>query len=66
MEVRGGLNGAGDVAAYDFSVRYPSNGAPLLASLLTGVIPPVPMVLRDGRPHRDPALRLRHHPGDGA
>ena len=48
MEVRGGLTAQGDVAAYDFSVRYPSNGAPLLASLLTGVIPPVPMVFEMG------------------
>ena len=48
MEVRGGLTAQGDVAAYDFSVRYPSNGAPLLASLLTGAIPPVPMVFEMG------------------
>ena len=48
MEVRGGLTAQGDVAAYDFSVRYPSNGAPLLASLLTGVVPPVPMVFEMG------------------
>jgi nicotinate dehydrogenase subunit B len=48
MEVRGGLTAQGDVAAYDFSVRYPSNGAPLLAALLTGVIPPVPAVFQMG------------------
>ena len=48
MEVGGGLTAEGDVAAYDFSVRYPSNGAPLLASLLTGVVPPVPMVFEMG------------------
>jgi nicotinate dehydrogenase subunit B len=48
MDVRGGLTAQGDVAAYDFSVRYPSNGAPLLASLLTGVVPPVPMVFEMG------------------
>ena len=48
MEIRGGLTAEGDVAAYDFSVRYPSNGAPLLASLLTGVVPPVPMVFEMG------------------
>jgi nicotinate dehydrogenase subunit B len=48
MDVRGGLTAAGDVAAYDVSIRYPSNGAPLLASLLTGVIPPVPMVFEMG------------------
>ena len=48
MEVRGGLTAQGDVAAYDFSVRYPSNGAPLLASLLTGAVAPVPMVFEMG------------------
>jgi nicotinate dehydrogenase subunit B len=48
MEISGGLTAAGDVAAYDFSVRYPSNGAPLLASLLTGVVLPVPMVFEMG------------------
>ncbi|MBW4023060.1 MAG: molybdopterin-dependent oxidoreductase [Proteobacteria bacterium] len=48
MEVRGGLSRHGDVASYDFAVRYPSNGAPLLASLLTGVIPPVPAVFEMG------------------
>ncbi|HTI01433.1 MAG TPA: c-type cytochrome, partial [Acidisoma sp.] len=41
-------DGSGNVAAYDFSVRYPSNGAPLLASLLTGAVPPVPMVFTMG------------------
>ena len=48
MEIGGGLTADGDVAAYDFSVRYPSNGAPLLASLLTGIIPPVPAVFEMG------------------
>jgi nicotinate dehydrogenase subunit B len=48
MEVRGGLTAEGDVAAYDFSVRYPSNGAPLLALLLTGAVPPVAAVFEMG------------------
>ncbi|MCB8878761.1 molybdopterin-dependent oxidoreductase [Acidisoma cellulosilytica] len=66
MEVRGGLDAAGDVASYDFSVRYPSNGAPLLASLLTGVIPPVPMVFTMGDrtaipPYSYGALRATAH-----
>jgi nicotinate dehydrogenase subunit B len=66
MEIRGGLTAAGDVAAYDFSVRYPSNGAPLLASLLTGVIPPVPMVFEMGDrtaipPYRYDAIRVTAH-----
>ena len=48
MEVGGGLDAAGAVAGYDFSVRYPSNGAPILAALLTGAIPPAPAVSEMG------------------
>jgi nicotinate dehydrogenase subunit B len=48
MDVKGGLNADGGVAAYDFATRYPSNGAPTLALLLTGVIPPVPLVSEMG------------------
>src|SRR5438477_10827915 len=44
MDVRGGLDADGGVAAYDFATRYPSNGAPTLALLLTGAIPPVPLL----------------------
>jgi nicotinate dehydrogenase subunit B len=36
MEVRGGLDEAGEPVAYDFAVRYPSNRAPTLALILTG------------------------------
>jgi nicotinate dehydrogenase subunit B len=36
MTVRGGLDANGDALAYDYSSRYPSNGAPTLALLLTG------------------------------
>nr|WP_301334688.1 molybdopterin cofactor-binding domain-containing protein [Variovorax dokdonensis] len=36
MQVRGGLDAQGGVAAYDFETSYPSNGAPTLALLLTG------------------------------
>ena len=39
MEVDGGLDAQGNMTAYDFSVSYPSNGAPLLALLLTGIVP---------------------------
>ena len=38
MEVRGGLNEAGEPAAYDFTVRYPSNRAPTLALILVGKV----------------------------
>jgi nicotinate dehydrogenase subunit B len=48
MDVNGGLNADGSVAAYDFATRYPSNGAPTLALLLTGMIPPVPDIFHMG------------------
>ncbi len=48
MDVRGGLDAAGDVAGYDFATRFPSNGAPTLALLLTGVVAPVPEVFEMG------------------
>jgi nicotinate dehydrogenase subunit B len=48
MDVNGGLNADGSVAAYDFATRYPSNGAPTLALLLTGMIPPVPDIFQMG------------------
>lgn len=41
MQVRGGLNADGSIAAYDFETSYPSNGAPTLALLLTRVIEPL-------------------------
>ncbi|MBB6557551.1 nicotinate dehydrogenase subunit B [Acidovorax soli] len=41
MQVRGGLNADGSVAAYDFETSYPSNGAPTLALLLTRTIEPL-------------------------
>jgi nicotinate dehydrogenase subunit B len=48
MDVNGGLDADGGVAAYDFATRYPSNGAPTLALLLTGMIPAVPDVFHMG------------------
>jgi nicotinate dehydrogenase subunit B len=48
MDVRGGLRADGSVAGYDFATRYPSNGAPTLALLLTGTIAPVPAVFEMG------------------
>jgi len=42
MDVKGGLHADGTVAGYDFATRYPSNGAPILALLLTGAVAPVP------------------------
>lgn len=48
MDVNGGLNADGSVAGYDFATRYPSNGAPTLALLLTGRIAPTPDVFEMG------------------
>ncbi len=48
MDVKGGLGADGSVAGYDFATRYPSNGAPTLALLLTGTIAPVPAVFEMG------------------
>src|SRR5438552_5628505 len=43
IDVKGGLNADGGVAGYDFATRYPSNGAPTLALLLTGKVAPDPV-----------------------
>jgi len=48
IDVNGGLNESGSVAAYDFATRYPSNGAPTLALLLTGRVAPEPLVFEMG------------------
>lgn len=48
MDVNGGLDADGGVAAYDFATRYPSNGAPTLALILIGMIPPVPQISEMG------------------
>jgi nicotinate dehydrogenase subunit B len=48
MDVKGGLRADGSVAGYDFATRYPSNGAPTLALLLTGTVPPVAAVFEMG------------------
>ncbi len=64
MQVQGGLNADGSVAAYDFQTSYPSNGAPTLALLLTGCIEPLAQAFemgdRSARPPYDYAnLRVR-------
>jgi nicotinate dehydrogenase subunit B len=48
MDVKGGLAADGSVAGYDFATRYPSNGAPTLALLLTGKVAPVPDIFEMG------------------
>lgn len=48
MDVRGGIDAAGAPLAYEFTTRYPSNDAPVLALLLTGRIGSEPRVLQMG------------------
>ena len=48
IDVNGAMNADGSVAAYDFATRYPSNGAPTLALLLTGRIAPTPAISEMG------------------
>lgn len=48
MDVDGGIDAAGDLAVYDFRTRYPSNGAPTLALVLTGRVEPVPVAFEMG------------------
>src|SRR5882724_7067303 len=66
MDVKGGLRADGSVAGYDFATRYPSNGAPTLALLLTGTIAPSPVVSEMGDrtaipPYDYDALRVVAH-----
>ena len=58
MEVQGGLNADGSVAAYDFQTSYPSNGAPTLALLLTRTIAPVAQAFEMGDRTARPPLPL--------
>ena len=48
IDVNGGLRADGSVAGYDFVTRYPSNGSPTLALLLTGRVAPTPAVFEMG------------------
>ena len=48
IDVNGGLNADGGIAAYDLATRYPSNAAPTLALLLTGRISSEATVLQMG------------------
>jgi nicotinate dehydrogenase subunit B len=48
MDIKGGLRADSSVAGYDFATRYPSNGAPTLALLLTGATAPVAIVSEMG------------------
>ncbi|ALK29930.1 xanthine dehydrogenase family protein molybdopterin-binding subunit [Burkholderia plantarii] len=48
VDVTGTVSRDGRLLGYDFATRYPSNDAPLLASLLTGTVPVVPRVFEMG------------------
>ena len=48
MQVDGGLDSEGRVAAYDFQTSYPSNAAPTLALLLTRTIEPTAQAFEMG------------------
>ncbi len=48
MRVTGTVTRDGRLLGYDFATRYPSNDAPLLATLLTGAIAPEPRVFEMG------------------
>ncbi len=66
MQVRGGLDADGSFGAYDFSVSYPSNGAPTLALLLTRTVDPVARSFEMGDrtarpPYSVPNLRVTIH-----
>lgn len=66
MDVGAAINANGDLLAYDFAVRYPSNDAPILALLLTGAIPTEPRTLEMGDrtaapPYRYPNRRVVCH-----
>ena len=62
-DVAGGIDAAGDPVGYDFVTRYPSNLAPMLPLLLTGVVPPVAHVAQMGDrtavpPYAYPTMRI--------
>lgn len=60
IDVHAGLDAQGQLLAYDFAVRYPSNDAPLLALLLTGRVPGQPRTLEMGDRTSVPPYRYAH------
>lgn len=66
MQVDGGLDANGGVAAYDFRTSYPSNAAPTLALLLTRTVEPRATAFEMGDrtaipPYEYPAMRVAAH-----
>jgi isoquinoline 1-oxidoreductase len=60
IDIDAAIDAQGDLLAYDFAVRYPSNDAPLLALLLTGRIPGQPRMLEMGDRTAVPPYRYPH------
>ncbi|WP_221794235.1 molybdopterin cofactor-binding domain-containing protein [Oceanobacter mangrovi] len=60
MEVDGGIAADGRPYAYDFTTSYPSNGAPMLALLLTGVVEAIPAALEMGDRTSIPPYQFDH------
>ncbi|PPC78800.1 aldehyde dehydrogenase [Pokkaliibacter plantistimulans] len=60
MDVNGGINADGSPAAYDFATSYPSNGAPMLALMLTGVVEAIPAALEMGDRTSIPPYEFDH------
>ncbi|AZY48909.1 xanthine dehydrogenase family protein molybdopterin-binding subunit [Bordetella avium] len=60
MDVGAAISAEGELLAYDFAVRYPSNDAPLLALLLTGAIPAEPRTLEMGDRTSVPPYRYQN------
>ncbi|MCZ2498540.1 molybdopterin-dependent oxidoreductase [Xylophilus sp. Kf1] len=60
VDVQAALDADGRLLAYDFAVRYPSNDAPLLASLLTGRASGQPRTLEMGDRTAAPPYRYPH------
>lgn len=66
IDITGEADTDGQLYSYDFVTRYPSNDAPTLALLLTGVVPAEPRILEMGDrtavpPYNYPNMRLVCH-----
>ena len=60
VDVQAAIDAGGNLLAYDLAVRYPSNDAPLLASLLTGKASNQPRTLEMGDRTAAPPYRYPH------
>jgi nicotinate dehydrogenase subunit B len=66
MDVHGAADADGSLRGYEFDTRYPSNVSPLLALVLTGMVPAVPVAGQMGDrtsvpPYDYPAARITVH-----